>query len=240
MKHNPKRLKSDKYCRFHKDRGHNTEDCYHLKNEIEKLIQRGYLKEYVENKPSGHTFAPRRVGEEPEEAKSSRRTGKGKENLPTAGVIGVVTGGPVGGDLACARKAMVRTASSSQEVDNYREAVASTYHMKLKFLTYRGIGEKKGDHRLAREFKANILKKKSNPPTERKTQILNREEKNTGVTRDHALPPLKQPKQQMKKGRIEEAKLAATEELNDVQVVESEPRKTTSIRTAMNRKWKRN
>ncbi|KAL0298730.1 UNVERIFIED_CONTAM: hypothetical protein Sradi_6532800 [Sesamum radiatum] len=121
MKHNPKRLKSDKYYSFHKDRGHNTEDCYHLKNEIEKLIQRGYLKEYIENKPSGHTFGPRRVGEELEEAKSSRRTGKGKENLPTAGVISVVIGGPAGGDSARARKAMVRTASSSQEIDNYRE-----------------------------------------------------------------------------------------------------------------------
>ncbi|KAL0400128.1 UNVERIFIED_CONTAM: hypothetical protein Sradi_2356100 [Sesamum radiatum] len=64
MKDNPKRLKSDKYCRFHKDRGHNTEDCYHLKNEIEKLIQRGYLREYVENNPSGNNTTPRRGGRE--------------------------------------------------------------------------------------------------------------------------------------------------------------------------------
>ncbi|KAL0428243.1 UNVERIFIED_CONTAM: hypothetical protein Slati_2999100 [Sesamum latifolium] len=94
MKDNPKRLKSDKYCRFHKDRGHSTEDCYHLKNEIEKLIQRGYLKEYIENKPSGHSSAPQREGGEPEEAESSRRREKGRENLPSAGVIDVVTGGP--------------------------------------------------------------------------------------------------------------------------------------------------
>ncbi|KAL0313588.1 UNVERIFIED_CONTAM: hypothetical protein Sradi_5758100 [Sesamum radiatum] len=62
MKDNPKRLKSDKYCRFHKDRGHSTEDCCHLKNEIEKLIQRGYLREYVENNPSGNNTTPRRGG----------------------------------------------------------------------------------------------------------------------------------------------------------------------------------
>ncbi|KAL0426322.1 UNVERIFIED_CONTAM: hypothetical protein Slati_2807000 [Sesamum latifolium] len=62
MKDNPKRLKSDKYCRFHKDRGHNIEDCYHLKNEIEKLIQRGYLREYVESNPSGNNTTPRRGG----------------------------------------------------------------------------------------------------------------------------------------------------------------------------------
>ncbi|KAL0395236.1 UNVERIFIED_CONTAM: hypothetical protein Slati_4489800 [Sesamum latifolium] len=117
MKDNPKRLKLDKYCRFHKDRGHSTEDCYHLKNEIEKLIQRGYLKIYVENKPSGHTSAHRRVGEELEEAESSRR----RENLPTAGVIGVMTGGPAGGDSAWARKTLIRAASWSQEIDNYKK-----------------------------------------------------------------------------------------------------------------------
>ncbi|KAL0303157.1 UNVERIFIED_CONTAM: hypothetical protein Sradi_6183800 [Sesamum radiatum] len=38
MKYNPKRLKSNKYCRFHRDRGHMTKECHHLKNEIKKLI----------------------------------------------------------------------------------------------------------------------------------------------------------------------------------------------------------
>ncbi|KAL0402215.1 UNVERIFIED_CONTAM: hypothetical protein Slati_4251400 [Sesamum latifolium] len=47
MKDNPKRLKFDKYYRFHWDRGHTTEECHHLKNEIEKLIQHGYLRQYV-------------------------------------------------------------------------------------------------------------------------------------------------------------------------------------------------
>ncbi|XP_077217982.1 uncharacterized protein LOC143852482 [Tasmannia lanceolata] len=43
-----KRDKS-KYCRFHKDHGHDTNDCRHLKEEIELLIQRGYLRKYVEH-----------------------------------------------------------------------------------------------------------------------------------------------------------------------------------------------
>ncbi|KAL0290515.1 UNVERIFIED_CONTAM: hypothetical protein Sradi_7048100 [Sesamum radiatum] len=38
MKDNLKRLKSDKYCRFHRHRGYTIEECHHLKNEIEKLI----------------------------------------------------------------------------------------------------------------------------------------------------------------------------------------------------------
>ncbi|KAL0405936.1 UNVERIFIED_CONTAM: hypothetical protein Slati_3907500 [Sesamum latifolium] len=41
----PQRPKSDKFCRFHNDYGHATEECRHLKNEIERLIQNGYLQE---------------------------------------------------------------------------------------------------------------------------------------------------------------------------------------------------
>ncbi|KAL0398236.1 UNVERIFIED_CONTAM: hypothetical protein Sradi_2166900 [Sesamum radiatum] len=54
----PQRLKSDKYCRFHRDRGHTTEECHHLKNEIEKLIQRGYLRQYVNQGQSSQRQAP--------------------------------------------------------------------------------------------------------------------------------------------------------------------------------------
>ncbi|KAL0427479.1 UNVERIFIED_CONTAM: hypothetical protein Slati_2922700, partial [Sesamum latifolium] len=43
----PQRPKSDKFCRFHNDYGHSTEECRHLKNKIERLIQNGYLQEYV-------------------------------------------------------------------------------------------------------------------------------------------------------------------------------------------------
>ncbi|KAK4381571.1 hypothetical protein Sango_2954800 [Sesamum angolense] len=60
MRKNPKRMKSNKYCLFHKDRGHSTEDCFHLKDEIEKLIQQEYLKEYVElnNPPREGSLRP--------------------------------------------------------------------------------------------------------------------------------------------------------------------------------------
>ncbi|KAL0455741.1 UNVERIFIED_CONTAM: hypothetical protein Slati_0913300 [Sesamum latifolium] len=59
---------------------------------------------------------------------------------------------------------------------NSFRAVASTFHMKLKFPTYRGIGEEKGDCRLARECHANILKKKKlDSPTEKEIQISKKE-----------------------------------------------------------------
>ncbi|KAL0377449.1 UNVERIFIED_CONTAM: hypothetical protein Sradi_3050400 [Sesamum radiatum] len=81
MKDNPKRQKSDKYCRFHRDRGHTTEECHHLKNEIEKLIQRGYLRQYVNQGQSSQPQAPM-----PDQQPNG-------DNLPTAGVIAVISGG---------------------------------------------------------------------------------------------------------------------------------------------------
>ena len=36
-----------RYCSFHKDYNHTTEDCYKLKDEIEFHVRRGMLKEYV-------------------------------------------------------------------------------------------------------------------------------------------------------------------------------------------------
>ena len=38
-----------KYCRFHKCHGHTTDDCIHLKDAIELLIQRGRFKQFVKN-----------------------------------------------------------------------------------------------------------------------------------------------------------------------------------------------
>ncbi|XP_059638805.1 uncharacterized protein LOC132281084 [Cornus florida] len=38
LKFNPSRRPRDKYCRFHRDRGHTTEDCIDLKDQIDNLI----------------------------------------------------------------------------------------------------------------------------------------------------------------------------------------------------------
>jgi hypothetical protein len=44
-----KGVNKTKYCQFHKCHGHTTDDCIHLKDAIELLIQRGQLKQFVEN-----------------------------------------------------------------------------------------------------------------------------------------------------------------------------------------------
>ena len=41
------RRDTTKYCRFHKDHGHDTSKCFQLRNHIESLIRDGHLKDFA-------------------------------------------------------------------------------------------------------------------------------------------------------------------------------------------------
>ncbi|XP_077217565.1 uncharacterized protein LOC143851939 [Tasmannia lanceolata] len=108
-----------KYCRFHKDHGHDTDDCWQLKEEIEQLISRGYLKKYIRTdnrnqesrgkspqgrsppksqQPPARDKTPQLPNAQPEAPRSQPR-----------GVIGTIMGGPAaGGTSSTARKAYAR------------------------------------------------------------------------------------------------------------------------------------
>ena len=45
----PNMYDKKKYCRFHKDHDHYTEDCKDLKGQIEELIRKGKLQRFVKN-----------------------------------------------------------------------------------------------------------------------------------------------------------------------------------------------
>ena len=47
LKGDPNRRSKDKYCRFHRDHGHDTADCYDLKQQIEAFIKQGKLQRFV-------------------------------------------------------------------------------------------------------------------------------------------------------------------------------------------------
>ena len=47
LKGDPSKRPKDKYCRFHRDHGHDTADCYDLKQQIEALIRQEKLQGFV-------------------------------------------------------------------------------------------------------------------------------------------------------------------------------------------------
>ena len=47
LKSDPSKRSRNKYCRFHRDHGHVTADCYDLKQQIEALIREGKLQKFV-------------------------------------------------------------------------------------------------------------------------------------------------------------------------------------------------
>ncbi|KAL0440213.1 UNVERIFIED_CONTAM: hypothetical protein Slati_2504300 [Sesamum latifolium] len=104
----PQRPKSDKFCRFHNDYGQTTEECRHLKNEIERLIQNGYLQEYVcWEKARGTGTYQKREGDK---AKEIRASSPDDNDVPRKRVICMIAGGPSGGDSHRARKSQIREA----------------------------------------------------------------------------------------------------------------------------------
>ncbi|GFS41820.1 hypothetical protein Acr_00g0076520 [Actinidia rufa] len=103
IKTDPQKKNRNKYCEFHRDHGHNTEDCFQLKEQIADLIKRGYLRKYVATRPPPNS---------PE-----RRYG---DNRPTASDIQTIHGGfGSGGYSTSSRKKHARSALRPAEEEIY-------------------------------------------------------------------------------------------------------------------------
>ena len=110
MKSNPATRDNTKYCEFHRDHGHRTDNCIQLRREIEYLIQRGYLRRFISpgNQAQGQTQNPNRALAQPP---SPRQTAT--QHQQPLGEIHVISGGFTGGgESSSARKAHLRSIRS--------------------------------------------------------------------------------------------------------------------------------
>ena len=96
LKGDPNRRSKDKYCRFHRYHGHDTVNCYDLKQQIEAIIKQGKLQKFVRKETADQPPQeqnPRRDNERPRPPhkghKNDRRRNdshwviqKGPKNLP--------------------------------------------------------------------------------------------------------------------------------------------------------------
>ncbi|GFS31826.1 hypothetical protein Acr_00g0019390 [Actinidia rufa] len=111
MRSPPEKRPKNKWCRFHQDHGHETEDCYDLKQQVENLIKQGRLGRFIAwgrpDKKRDHS--PQRV--------ERRSLEKEKGNQQPIGEIKVISGGFAGGgESSCSRKKHAREIRNQKEV----------------------------------------------------------------------------------------------------------------------------
>ena len=98
MKGDPNKRNRNKYCCFHRDHGHDTDECFDLKQHIENLIRQGKLKSFL-----GRNH------------KDEKLKGKVKESSrPSLGEIRVIIGGSSTGQSSKSKKAYLKVVQSIQ------------------------------------------------------------------------------------------------------------------------------
>ncbi|CAA0819860.1 Unknown protein, partial [Striga hermonthica] len=127
--------RSDIYFRFHRDYSHSTENCRHLKDEIERLIRAGHLKIFVyherakekgrrrcrddsEERSDRDDEGDDRDGQDGREKRSrgdGDKGGQGREAPLKRGTIYMISGGPTDGNSNNARKENARAVKRKRE-----------------------------------------------------------------------------------------------------------------------------
>ena len=111
MKSDPATKDNTKYCEFHRDYGHHTDNCIQLRREIEYLIQRGYLRRFISpgNQAQNQT---QNQNQAPTQQPPPRQTTT--QDQQPLGEIHVISGGFAGGgESSSARKAHLRSIRSA-------------------------------------------------------------------------------------------------------------------------------
>nr|XP_023892593.1 uncharacterized protein LOC112004585 [Quercus suber] len=91
--HSPTNVREkNKYCQFHKDHGHYTEDCRDLKEQIEELIRKGKLQKFVK-KGEYSKFQDEDKNQHESSSRDSSRQSQPPQNV--IGEIQTITRGPI-------------------------------------------------------------------------------------------------------------------------------------------------
>ena len=115
MKSDPATRDNTRYCEFHKDYRHRTNDCIQLRKEIEYLIRRGYLRRFIapENQPQNQAQNQAQAQQPP--LPPQQTTTQPQQPL---GEIHVISGGFAGGgESSSARKAHLLSIRSGEVVE---------------------------------------------------------------------------------------------------------------------------
>ena len=111
--HSAPRLRDKKkYCHFHKDHGHYTEDCTDLKEQIEELIRNGKLQQYIKRGDSS------KYGQKSQQVNAWRDEDHPQPRPQSAlGEIKTIAGGPTtGGSFKSLRKSYQRQVNSVHSI----------------------------------------------------------------------------------------------------------------------------
>ena len=110
MKSDPTTRDNSKYCEFHRDYGHRTDDCIQLKREIKYLIRRGYLRRFIspENQPQNQA-QNQALAQQPPPPPRQTTT---QHRQPLREIQVISRGFAGGGESSSARKAHLRSIRS--------------------------------------------------------------------------------------------------------------------------------
>ncbi|KAL0433559.1 UNVERIFIED_CONTAM: Retrovirus-related Pol polyprotein from transposon gypsy [Sesamum latifolium] len=163
-------LHQPKFHRFHKDKGHDTEECYQLKDEIERLIRQGFFKELIVGEKKEERGRNREERRSRSRSNKRCRVAKGRKNdlAKMHPLKGLYTPSQeaqqaeipleprrVSMGEECTRRTCMIQFSIVDSPFAYKvvlgrpglntlRAVVLTYHLKMKFPTKGGTGEQKG------------------------------------------------------------------------------------------------